>query len=59
LEHIEEQIRTGELSLASTLLSEPDLTHRYSVAINTVRRAIRHLRERSGEGGLRIAVPEK
>lgn len=55
LEHIEEKIRTGELLLESTLLSEPDMTHRYGVAINTVRRAVPHLWEQ----GIVDAVPTK
>lgn len=55
LEHVDEQIQTGDLPLESTLLSEPDLTHRYGVAINTVRRAIRHLWEQ----GTLEAVPAK
>ncbi|WP_327349377.1 GntR family transcriptional regulator [Streptomyces sp. NBC_01321] len=55
MEHVDEQIQTGDLPLESTLLSEPDLTHRYGVAINTVRRAIRHLWEQ----GTLEAVPAK
>lgn len=65
LEHIGEKIRTGELPLESTLLSEPDMTHRYGVAINTVHRAIPHPREQGIVDAVPpretfgIAVPEK
>ncbi|MFI5659718.1 GntR family transcriptional regulator [Streptomyces sp. NPDC051684] len=63
-EHIKGQIRAGELALEEPLLPEPELSSRYGVAINTLRRAIRHLREQGivetvpAKGTFVIAMPE-
>lgn len=53
--HIAEQIRTGRLPAGARLPAERDLAEQYGVAVNTVRRAIRELRDR----GLVITVPIK
>lgn len=55
VEHIVEQIRTGRLPVGARLASEPDLAAQYGVGINTLRRAIRELRER----GIADTVPAK
>ncbi|WP_367044937.1 winged helix-turn-helix domain-containing protein [Streptomyces sp. Je 1-332] len=54
-EHICEQIRSGALAIEDRLDPEPELAHRYEVGINTLRRAIRHLREQ----GIVETVPAK
>jgi DNA-binding GntR family transcriptional regulator len=54
-EHLAGQIRTGRLRLGARLASEPDLAAQYGVGINTLRRAIRELRER----GIAETVPAK
>ncbi|QYX79038.1 winged helix-turn-helix domain-containing protein [Streptomyces akebiae] len=54
-EHIAEQIRAGSLPVGARLASEPDLAAHYGVGINTLRRAIRELRER----GIADTVPAK
>ncbi|MFK0117501.1 winged helix-turn-helix domain-containing protein [Streptomyces sp. NPDC090994] len=53
--HIAEQIRSGRLPVGARLPAERDLAEQYGVAVNTVRRAIRELRDR----GLLITVPVK
>jgi DNA-binding GntR family transcriptional regulator len=53
--HISEQIRTGKLPVGARLAGERDLAEEYGVAVNTVRRAIRDLRDK----GLLITVPVK
>lgn len=53
--HIAEQIRTGRLPEGARLPAERDLADQYGVAVNTVRRAIRDLRDQ----GLVITVPIK
>ncbi|WP_199924526.1 winged helix-turn-helix domain-containing protein [Streptomyces sp. WM6386] len=53
--HIAEQIRTGRLPAGARLAAERDLAEQYGVAVNTVRRAIRDLRDQ----GLVITVPIK
>jgi DNA-binding GntR family transcriptional regulator len=53
--HIAEQIRTGRLPAGARLPAERDLAEQYGVAVNTVRRAVRDLREQ----GLVITVPVK
>ncbi|MFB7088721.1 GntR family transcriptional regulator [Streptomyces sp. NPDC056296] len=53
--HISEQIRTGRLPVGARLAGERDLAEEYGVAVNTVRRAIRDLRDQ----GLLITVPVK
>lgn len=53
--HISEQIRTGRLPVGARLAAERDLAEQYGVAINTLRRAVRELRDR----GLVITVPVK
>ncbi|MEU0743875.1 winged helix-turn-helix domain-containing protein [Streptomyces sp. NPDC006134] len=53
--HIAEQIRTGRLPAGARLPAERDLAEQYGVAVNTIRRAIRDLREQ----GLVITVPIK
>ncbi|XIG79857.1 GntR family transcriptional regulator [Streptomyces sp. SGAir0957] len=63
-EHICEEIRSGVIPVDTTLASEPELSKRYGVAINTLRRAIRHLREQGivetvpAKGTFVIAMPE-
>lgn len=54
-EHIADQIRAGSLPVGARLASEPDLAAQYGAGINTVRRAIRELRER----GIADTVPAK
>lgn len=53
--HISEQIRTGRLPAGARLPAERDLAEQYGVAVNTVRRAVRDLRDQ----GLVITVPIK
>ncbi|NUP39195.1 MAG: winged helix-turn-helix transcriptional regulator [Streptomyces sp.] len=53
--HIAEQIRAGRLPEGARLPGERDLAEQYGVAVNTVRRAIRDLRDQ----GLVITVPVK
>jgi DNA-binding GntR family transcriptional regulator len=53
--HIAEQIRTGRLPVGARLPAERDLAEQYGVAVNTVRRAVRELRDQ----GLVITVPIK
>jgi DNA-binding GntR family transcriptional regulator len=53
--HIAEQIRTGRLPAGARLPAERDLAEQYGVAVNTVRRAVRDLRDQ----GLVITVPIK
>ncbi|MFF6811386.1 GntR family transcriptional regulator [Streptomyces sp. NPDC012403] len=53
--HIAEQIRAGRLRAGARLPAERDLAEQYGVAVNTVRRAVRDLRDR----GLVITVPIK
>ncbi|WP_193241625.1 GntR family transcriptional regulator [Streptomyces phaeolivaceus] len=53
--HIAEQIRTGRLPVGARLPAERDLAEQYGVAVNTVRRAVRDLRDQ----GLVITVPIK
>ncbi|MFI5571040.1 GntR family transcriptional regulator [Streptomyces sp. NPDC051740] len=53
--HIAEQIQTGRLPVGARLAGERDLAEEYGVAVNTVRRAIRDLRDQ----GLLITVPVK
>ncbi|MET9358804.1 MULTISPECIES: winged helix-turn-helix domain-containing protein [Streptomyces] len=53
--HIAEEIRTGRLPVGARLPAERDLAEQYGVAVNTVRRAVRELREQ----GLVITVPIK
>lgn len=63
-EHICEEIRSGVLAVDDRLASEPELSQRYAVGINTLRRAIRHLREQGivetvpAKGTFVIAMPE-
>jgi DNA-binding GntR family transcriptional regulator len=63
-EHISDQIRAGSLPVGARLASEPDLAAHYGVGINTLRRAIRELRERGiadtvpAKGTYVIAMPE-
>ncbi|CBG71942.1 winged helix-turn-helix transcriptional regulator [Streptomyces sp. LBUM 1478] len=63
-EHIADQIRAGSLPVGARLASEPDLAAHYGVGINTLRRAIRELRERGvadtvpAKGTYVIAMPE-
>ncbi|MBU6535083.1 GntR family transcriptional regulator [Streptomyces sp. NPDC057245] len=52
---ITEQIRAGRLPVGARLPGERDLAEEYGVAVNTVRRAIRELRDQ----GLLITVPVK
>jgi DNA-binding GntR family transcriptional regulator len=52
---IERQIRDGTLAPGAMLPGERALTEQYGVALNTVRGAVRLLRER----GLVITVPAK
>ncbi|GAA5209538.1 GntR family transcriptional regulator [Streptomyces thinghirensis] len=52
---ITEQIRTGRLPVGARLPGERDLAEEYGVAVNTIRRAVRELREQ----GLLITVPVK
>ncbi|MGW0708095.1 winged helix-turn-helix domain-containing protein [Streptomyces sp. NPDC002643] len=54
-DHIAEQIRSGSLAVGARLASEPDLAAQFGVGINTLRRAIRELRER----GIADTVPAK
>lgn len=54
-DHITEQIRTGRLPVGARLPAERDMAEEYGVAVNTVRRAISHLRDQ----GLLITVPVK
>ncbi|MDW8474415.1 winged helix-turn-helix domain-containing protein [Streptomyces scabiei] len=53
--HIAEQIRTGRLPVGARLAAERDLADQYGVAVNTIRRAVRELRDQ----GLVITVPIK
>ncbi|MFE2277206.1 GntR family transcriptional regulator [Streptomyces sp. NPDC059454] len=53
--HIAEQIRAGRLRAGARLPAERDLAEQYGVAVNTVRRAVRDLRDQ----GLVITVPIK
>ncbi|MPY61251.1 winged helix-turn-helix transcriptional regulator [Streptomyces spongiae] len=53
--HIAEEIRTGRLPVGARLPAERDLAEQYGVAVNTVRRAVRELRDQ----GLVITVPIK
>jgi DNA-binding GntR family transcriptional regulator len=53
--HIAEQIRTGRLPVGARLAAERDLAEQYGVAVNTIRRAVRELRDQ----GLVITVPIK
>ncbi|MEU4653380.1 winged helix-turn-helix domain-containing protein [Streptomyces sp. NPDC023723] len=53
--HIAGQIRSGRLPAGARLPAERDLADQYGVAVNTVRRAIRELRDQ----GLLITVPVK
>ncbi|WP_406494946.1 winged helix-turn-helix domain-containing protein [Streptomyces sp. NBC_00846] len=53
--HIAEQIRTGRLPAGARLPAERDLGEQYGVAVNTIRRAVRELRDQ----GLVITVPIK
>lgn len=53
--HIADQIRSGRLPAGARLAAERDLADQYGVAVNTVRRAIRDLRDQ----GLVITVPIK
>ncbi|MER7787656.1 winged helix-turn-helix domain-containing protein [Streptomyces sp. NPDC097640] len=55
MHHIAEQIRSGRLPEGARLPAERDLAEQYGVAVNTVRRAIRDLRDQ----GLVITVPIK
>ncbi|MDG9728110.1 GntR family transcriptional regulator [Streptomyces sp. DH41] len=52
---ITEQIQAGRLPVGARLPGERDLAEEYGVAVNTVRRAIRELRDQ----GLLITVPVK
>ncbi|MDQ0812550.1 GntR family transcriptional regulator [Streptomyces sp. B3I7] len=53
--HVTEQIRTGRLPIGARLPAERDMAEEYGVAVNTIRRAISHLRDQ----GLLITVPVK
>jgi DNA-binding GntR family transcriptional regulator len=53
--HIAEQIRNGRLPVGARLPAERDLAEQYGVAVNTVRRAVRELRDQ----GLVMTVPVK
>ncbi|MGY3202257.1 GntR family transcriptional regulator [Streptomyces sp. TE5632] len=53
--HIADQIRTGRLPAGARLPAERDLAEQYGVAVNTIRRAVRDLRDQ----GLVITVPIK
>ncbi|MGA5578150.1 GntR family transcriptional regulator [Streptomyces koyangensis] len=53
--HIADQIRTGRLPAGARLPAERDLGQQYGVAVNTVRRAVRELRDQ----GIVITVPIK
>ncbi|MET9675013.1 winged helix-turn-helix domain-containing protein [Streptomyces sp. NPDC006482] len=53
--HIAEEIRTGRLPVGARLPAERDLADQYGVAVNTIRRAVRDLRDQ----GLVITVPIK
>jgi GntR family transcriptional regulator len=53
--HIAEQIRSGRLPAGARLPAERDLAEQYGVAVNTIRRAVRDLRDQ----GLVITVPIK
>ncbi|NEB14916.1 winged helix-turn-helix transcriptional regulator [Streptomyces coelicoflavus] len=55
VERLTEQIRAGRLPVGARLPGERDLADEYGVAVNTVRRAIRELRDQ----GLLITVPVK
>ncbi|MEU3732852.1 winged helix-turn-helix domain-containing protein [Streptomyces sp. NPDC033538] len=53
--HIAEEIRTGRLPVGARLPAERDLAEQYGVAVNTIRRAVRDLRDQ----GLVLTVPIK
>lgn len=53
--HIAEEIRTGRLPVGARLPAERDLADQYGVAVNTIRRAVRDLRDQD----LVITVPIK
>ncbi|MEV4936777.1 winged helix-turn-helix domain-containing protein [Streptomyces zaomyceticus] len=53
--HIADEIRTGRLPVGARLPAERDLADQYGVAVNTIRRAVRELRDH----GLVITVPIK
>lgn len=53
--HIAGQIRNGSLPAGARLPAERDLAEQYGVAVNTVRRAVRELRDQD----LVITVPIK
>jgi DNA-binding GntR family transcriptional regulator len=55
VQHIAEEIRTGRLPVGARLPAERDLAEQYGVAVNTIRRAVRDLRDQ----GLVITVPIK
>jgi DNA-binding GntR family transcriptional regulator len=55
VQHIAEQIRTGRLPVGARLPAERDMAEEYGVAVNTIRRAISHLRDQ----GQLITVPVK
>lgn len=54
-QHIADEIRSGVWPVDSRIPSEPALSERYGVGINTLRRALRHLREQ----GILESVPAK
>ena len=53
--HLEARIRSGELAPGSQLRSERDLAAAYGVAVGTMRKAIKLLRD----DGLVIVMPHK
>ncbi|MDH6144245.1 GntR family transcriptional regulator [Kitasatospora sp. GP30] len=54
-QHIANEIHAGRLPAGARLPAERDLAEQYGVAVNTIRRAIRDLRDQ----GLVITVPIK
>lgn len=54
-EHLEGRIRSGELAPGSQLRSERDLAEAYGVALGTLRKAVRLLRDK----GLLVSAPSK
>ncbi|GAA0953733.1 winged helix-turn-helix domain-containing protein [Nonomuraea longicatena] len=54
-DHVAARIDAGELSPDARLLGERDLAEEYGVAIGTIRRAVKELRDR----GLVVTLPAK
>jgi GntR family transcriptional regulator len=55
VDHLEARIRSGDLAPGARLPGERELAAEYQVALGTVRRAMRELRER----GLVVTTPSK